>query len=382
MTGHTRDYQKEFSRFAEKEIAPRRGLHTEEDFPSDIWHKMASAGMLGVSIPRKYGGRGGGYAAVVAAGEGFVESGHNVGLALSWVIHQVASRFFIHGFGTEGQRERYLPALAEGTATASIAISEPGVGAHPKNLKTSAAPEGGGYLLEGEKSYLTNGPIADLFIVFAVTGESNGRKEYTAFLVPKDTPGLSLTEPLKLDYLRPSPHCGITIDSCRVRAADVLGEVGSAYRKMAVPFRDLEDALLMGAVIGGMKAQMEFLVAAFMDAAVPATDGIKTELGALDFLARTMRVCAYQAARMIDNGMDTEAYQPLLLSLRYLAGDFQSHVERLAGVAGLSGQGEFKALTTDVGKIVGIAGNVALIKQKKLGERLLYQKVRHETEKG
>jgi len=119
-----------------------------------------------------------------------------------------------------------------------------------------------------------------------------------------------------------------------------------------------------------------------MDAAVPATDGIKTELGALDFLARTMRVCAYQAAGMIDSGMDTEAYQPLLLSLRYLAKDFQSRLERLAGVAGLSGQGEFKALTTDVGKIVGIAGNVALIKQKKLGERLLYQKVKHETEKG
>ncbi|HRT26678.1 MAG TPA: acyl-CoA dehydrogenase family protein [Syntrophales bacterium] len=374
MTGHTRDYQKEFSRFAEKEIASRRDLHTEDDFPLGIWRKMASAGMLGVSIPRAYGGLGGGYAAVVAAGEGFVESGHNMGLALSWVIHQVASRFFIHGFGTESQRERYLPALAEGTATASIAISEPGVGANPKNLKTSAVPEGGGYLVQGEKSYLTNGPIADLFIVFAVTSESDGRKEYTAFLVPKDTPGLSLTEPLKLDYLRPSPHCGITVDSCRVRATDVLGEVGSAYRKMVIPFRDLEDALLMGPVIGGMKAQIDFLVTAYMEATVPATDGIKTELGALDFLARTMRVCSYQVARMIDSGMDTEAYQPLLLSLRYLAKDFQSRVERLAGVTGLSNQGEFKALTTDIGKIINIAGNVALIKQKKLGERLLSQK--------
>jgi len=80
--------------------------------------------MLGVSIPREYGGWGDGYAAVVAAGEGFVESGHNMGLALSWVIHQIVSRFFIHGFGTQSQRERYLPALAEGTATASIAISD------------------------------------------------------------------------------------------------------------------------------------------------------------------------------------------------------------------------------------------------------------------
>jgi len=162
---------------------------------------------------------------------------------------------------------------------------------------------------------------------------------------------------------------------------DVLGEVGSAYRKMAVPFRDLEDALLMGPVIGGMKAQMQFLASAFMDAAVPVTDGVKTELGALDFLTRTMTVCAYQAARMIDNGMNTEAYQPLLLSLRYLAGDFQSRVERLAGVAGLSGQGNSRTLTTTSVRSSASPATSHSSNRKNSEKNSSPGRMKHETEK-
>ena len=100
--------------------------------------------------------------------------------------------------------------------TLSLAISEPGTGAHPKYLQTSASREGDDWVLTGEKSFLTNGPLAALFVVLAVSATEGDKKRLTAFLVPRETPGLSLTDPIHLDFLKPSPHCGIRLDACRL----------------------------------------------------------------------------------------------------------------------------------------------------------------------
>jgi acyl-CoA dehydrogenase len=360
--------QKSFSRFAGKEIAPRRDLGMLEDFPVELWRKMAAAQLLGVGIPEPYGGRGGNYLSVLSAGESLVESGHNLGIALAWIIHTVAARFFLLGFGNEQQRRLYLPALASGTITASIAISEPDVGAHPAHLQTSASLSNSTYTLHGEKTWLTNGPIAGLFIVLAITGASSGRKEFSAFLVLKDTPGLHLTKKIPLDCLRPSTHCGIRLEGCKVPAGSMLGQSGSAYERMAKPFRDLEDALLMGPVLGAMTAQLEMVITALKrNGALPSND-IKTELGGLESHRQAMRIIAYEVARILDAGASENVLLPPLLSLRPLAQGFQSRLERL--VAGREDE-ELRGLTKDLLRIIGIAKNVALIKQKKIGEKLL-----------
>jgi alkylation response protein AidB-like acyl-CoA dehydrogenase len=360
--------QKSFSRFAGKEIAPRRDLGMLEDFPLELWRKMAAARLLGVGIPEAYGGRGGNYLSLLSAGESLVESGHNLGIALAWIIHTVAARFFLLGFGNEEQRRLYLPAIANGTFTASIAISEPDVGAHPARLQTSASLSNATYTLHGEKTWLTSGPIAGLFIVLAITGASSGRKDYSAFLVPKDTPGLHLTEKIRLDCLRPSTHCGIRLEGCKVPAASMLGQSGSAYERMAKPFRDLEDALLMGPAVGAMKAQLDMVITALKRNGASPSNDIKTELGGLESHLQAVRIIAYEVARVLDAGASEDVLLPPLLSLRPLAQGFQSRLERL--VAGREDE-ELGGLTKDLLRIIGIAKNVALIKQKKVGEKLL-----------
>jgi len=223
--------------FSDQQLACRENLHTMDGFPLDIWKKMGKANLLGVGIPTEYGGLGENYLAMTVTGETLVARGHNLGIAISWLTHHAVACFLVLGFGNRNQKERILSKMALGKQTASFAVSEPGTGAHPKHLKTMAHFKGDRCVLNGEKAYLTNGPIADFFVVIAVNEDHGGRKRFTAFLVPKDVPGLTVTEPWNLDYLRPSPHCGIKLRNCSVPASTVLGKAGSAYEDMVKPFR-------------------------------------------------------------------------------------------------------------------------------------------------
>ena len=128
------------------------------------------------------------YAAIAREEAAIVERTGLLGEGGAWAGRQMVARFFIEGFGTAEQRATWLPHLA------SVAISEPRVGAHPKLLTTRAEEDADGYCIFGEKAWVTNGPLAAVFIVFAVTAIEDGRKRYSAFLVPRDTPGLSIDE--------------------------------------------------------------------------------------------------------------------------------------------------------------------------------------------
>ncbi len=116
-----------------------------------------------------------------------------------------------------------------------FAVSEPQTGAHPKYLKTTAKLLGDQYILNGQKTYLTNGPIADMFIVVAITGEVDSRKSFSAFLVPKDTTGLTITS-MELPFLKPAPHGTLMLENSPVPAKNVLGKEGRAFQDMVEPF--------------------------------------------------------------------------------------------------------------------------------------------------
>lgn len=160
---------------------------------------------------------------------------------------QMVTRFFIEGFGTPEQRTAWQSRLA------SVAISEPRVGAHPKLLATRADEDAGGYSLFGEKAWVTNGPLAEVFVVLAVTSIEDGRKHYSAFLVPRDTPGLSIDEAPEYRALAPSRHCGLKLDGCRLPRSAMLGPRGTAYESMALPFRDVEDAVGTFGLLGAFR---------------------------------------------------------------------------------------------------------------------------------
>ncbi|MBN8873906.1 MAG: acyl-CoA dehydrogenase family protein [Rhodospirillales bacterium] len=170
-----------------------------------------------------------------------------IGVGSVWAGRQVVGRAFLDRFATPEQLARW-----RGHA-ASVAISEPKVGAHPKHLRTRATEQPGGWHLEGEKAWVSNGPSAEVIIVLAITDEdATGRKRYGAFLVPRDTPGLTLTEMPGFHALRPSRHCNITLD-CHLPADALLGERGTAYDLMALPFRDLEDAVGTFGLLGAFR---------------------------------------------------------------------------------------------------------------------------------
>ena len=174
------------SRFAIEHVASRTDLQSEQDFPLDIWQKMGEAGFFKIGIAPEYGGSGGGFKQLTEAGEVFVRSGYNMGLALSWLYQQIIAIRVISGFGNEKQRQKYLPLMAEGKLIASFAVSEPKHGARPKLLTSTAVTDGNYYIINADKIYLTNAPIAGLFIVIAITGEENEHKKFSAFLVSTD----------------------------------------------------------------------------------------------------------------------------------------------------------------------------------------------------
>ncbi len=200
LTDSIKKITEQVSTFAKENIDPLNDLHKSDEFPFELWEKMGKAGLFGIGIPTEYGGSGGNALTISMAGHELVKNGNNIGIGLSWLIHQLSAHFIITKFGTEKQKQQFLPKLATGEMTICFAVSEPNTGAHPKHLKTVAEENTDGYTLNGEKTYLTNGPIANLFIVIAVTGFDSGKKLYSAYIVPKETQGVEMAEQIKLPF--------------------------------------------------------------------------------------------------------------------------------------------------------------------------------------
>ncbi len=359
------------ARFAEREIASRTDLHSAQEFPYEIWRRIGEEGLLGLNLPVSYGGMGYKQPLVTAVGETLVQRGHNVGLGLSWLIHILVSRFLIMRFGRKAQREKYLNRLSMGKITAAFAVSEPEAGTHPKHLKTSASRRGDFYALHGEKHFITNGPIADLFVVIAITGVDAGKNRFSAFLVPSDTSGLSLTSGKCLDFLRPSPHCGIRLEHCLIPESAILGAKGAAYEKMVKPFRILEDIYLMGVVVGGMERQMELALNAIRKQGINLSDETKSHLGGLRSLLDSLKMLACKAARFSVTDVPRPELLSFSLSFRNLSDYFQMLFEQLLSVAGIERDSSLRHLTSDLVGTNGIARRATLANQRKLGESLL-----------
>ena len=167
--------------FAMQHVAGRHDLARVKSVPADLWQSFGEAGLFGIGLPEAHGGRGGGYQEIAAAARTLAAMGGSLGLTISFLLQCLLPRFFILGFADKSQQRTLLPELASGEITISVAISEPEVGAHPKRLTTSARSAGTEYVIDGRKHWLTNGPMADLFIVLAITAEEVARKRFSTF---------------------------------------------------------------------------------------------------------------------------------------------------------------------------------------------------------
>jgi acyl-CoA dehydrogenase len=291
------------------------------------------------------------YATIARRKAALVQRTGLLGVASVWGGRQLVFRHFL-AFGTDAQRAEWS---GRGLA---VAISEPNVGAHPKRLTTTAERSAQGFRITGQKAWVSNGPSADAIIVFAITAQENGRKRYSAFLVPSGTPGLGMTDMAGFHALRPSRHCLLTLDHCLVPATAMLGPPDTAYERMAMPFRDVEDA------VGTFATSGAFRHAIALFAGAEQSTGQTIELGAIVALAAVFGAGAAAVVATLDQGHLTTG-DPTLVGLRLLA------IDIVARLKALSHPEQLQTLIADRDAILSIAQGPRLARQTALGEAAL-----------
>ncbi|WP_431037388.1 acyl-CoA dehydrogenase family protein [Streptomyces sp. P6-2-1] len=207
--------------------------HVERDaaasFSYESWRTLARTGILGLPFPERWGGLGQSLLTTMYVLEGLGEGCRDAGLSFSVCTHMVSTGVPIQRFGSRALKERYLPLLCSGEWIGAHAISEPDSGSDALAMRTRAVRDGDHYVLNGSKSFVSNGPVADLFTVYARTGDGPGPLGVSAFLVERDTPGLRVGAPVAKMGLRTSPLGELFLDDCRVPASHVVGPPGGGF---------------------------------------------------------------------------------------------------------------------------------------------------------
>ena len=223
--------------YAQNEIATRAREYDEaEKFPQEQLDGLAELGLLGMIIPEEYGGAGFDAVSYAVALEEIARADASVAVIVS-VTNSVCC-YPILSFGTEEQKRKYLEPLAKGEKLGAFCLSEPQAGSDATNLKTRATKDGDFYIINGTKSWVTNGGYADVHIVMAVTGERDGKKEVTAFIVEKDAEGLAVSSIEHKLGQRASRTTELSFSDVRVPKANVLGKIGEG---MKVAFSSLDN---------------------------------------------------------------------------------------------------------------------------------------------
>lgn len=214
--------------FAKKEVEPTAAERDEEEsFDMDIFEKMAGLGLTGIPWPEKYGGIGSDFLAYCIAVEELSRVCASTGVTLS--AHTSLAGWPVYTFGTEKQKQKYLKPMAEGTKIGAYGLTEPGSGSDASSMKTTAKRDGDHYVLNGSKIFITNGGIADIYIVFALLNPEDKRSS-TAFIIEKDFEGFSVGKKEKKLGIRSSPTTEIIFEDCKVPAENVLGEEGQGFK--------------------------------------------------------------------------------------------------------------------------------------------------------
>ncbi|HEF5236137.1 acyl-CoA dehydrogenase AcdA [Bacillus cereus] len=292
--------------FAKNEVAPTAAERDEEErFDRAIFDQMAELGLTGIPWPEEYGGIGSDYLAYVIAIEELSRVCASTGVTLS--AHTSLAGWPIFKFGTEEQKQTFLRPMAEGKKIGAYGLTEPGSGSDAGGMKTIAKRDGDHYVLNGSKIFITNGGIADIYVVFALTDPESKQRGTSAFIVESDTPGFSVGKKESQLGIRSSPTTEIMFEDCRIPVENLLGEEGQGFK---IAMQTLDGgrngiaAQAVGIAQGALDASVAYARERYQfGKPIAAQQGIGFKLADMATDVEAARLLTYQAAWLESEGL-------------------------------------------------------------------------------
>jgi len=320
-------------------------MDADEWWPEEAFPKIGDAGLFGITIPEEYGGAGLDLNAAGLVLQGMARWNH--ALALAWVAHDNLCANNIYRNGTEAQRRKYLPGLCSGRKIGCLGLTEPGAGSDALgSMRTTARREGDEYVLNGSKIYITNGPVADVLLIYAKTDKGKGAHGISAFIVEKDYPGFKVAQKLEKMGYRGSQTAELVFDECRVPAENL---VGGENRGVAVVMSglDLERAMISPICLGISERALELSIdyaqtRQQFGKPIGAFQMVQSMLADMYVLVETMRTFTYRtlsaaAPLEIGGGGRGDIHMLTAASVMYAADSCHAVLDKAMQIHGGSG---------------------------------------------